>query len=298
MTDAASWPAELQGFIDRWLQAQPEQQVALTFVDKQRYPGHFALAALQQEMLDAAYGFREVQIVANKLQWWVTELSEAPTSGGHHPLTRVLFAESQARAIPVSTWTAPALAAMAQLGQGTATDFQAQLAAAEPLHGALARLETCWWYGIAASAEHATRVATLSHLVHALRRLPQEIDQDRMPLPMALLAQHGLSRELLRQPSARRTESVKAQLRDLLGNWRDAGELPGPLGLFRAVEARCARNLARRALAARDSLAALAAPSARPGVLDTVQAWRMALAWQRAHSRVGGDTRADDRAPE
>ncbi|MEO8748304.1 MAG: squalene/phytoene synthase family protein [Rhodanobacter sp.] len=297
MLSSPGQPSELQGFVDGWLQAQPQQQVALTFVDRRRYPGHFALAALEQEMLDAAYGAREPQVVGNKLQWWVTELAEAPNTGGHHPLTRVLFADARARAIPVATWTAPVLAAMAQLGHGTATDFQTQLAAAAPLHAALAVLETLWWYGVDASAEHAARVATLGHLLHALRRLPLDVDRDRMPLPMSRLAQYGLSRDRLRQASTEQTRAVKAQLQDLLCAWRASDELPGPLGVFRAVASRSGRTLAGRAVAAHESLAVLAAEPARPGVVETLQTWRAALAWQRASSRATGHARPDIRAP-
>lgn len=297
MTAGAGWPSELHDRIDRWLQAQAQQRVALAFVDGRRYPGHYALAALEQEMLDAAYGAREPQVVASKLQWWVAELSEAPATGGRHPLTNVLFAEPRARAIPVSMWTAPALAAMAQLGQGTAADFQAQLAAAAPLHGALAALETRWWYGTDASAERAAGVAALSHLLHALRRLPEEADRDRMPLSMARLAQYGLSRDGLRQASAERNRAIQAQVRDLLHGWQASDQLPGPLSVFRAVESRADRRLARRALAARDGLAALAAEPARPGLLETLRTWRTAVAWRRADPGTG-HARTDPGVPE
>lgn len=285
MTNGAESSLGLQGCIDSWLLAQPQQRVALAFVDRRRYAGHFALAAFEQEILDAAYGARDPQVVANKLQWWVSELSEAPSTGGHHPLTRVLFADSHAPTIPVSTWTAPVFAAIAQLGQGTATDFEAQLAAAAPLHDALAVLETLWWYGVGASMERAARVATLAHLLHALRRLQQDVDRDRMPLPMARLAQHGLSRERLRHASPERAQAVKVQLTDLLRSWRTSDALPGPLSVFRAVESRLDRNLARRALGARDSLAVLAREFERPGVVGTFQAWRAAITWQRARPR-------------
>jgi len=297
MTVDTGWPSELHDRIDRWLQVQAQQRVALAFVDGRRYPGHYALAALEQEMLDAAYGAREPQVVASKLQWWVAELAEAPATGGRHPLTNVLFAEPRARAIPVEVWTAPALAAMAQLEQGTAADFQAQLAAAAPLHRALATLETRWWYGADASVEHAARVATLSHLLHALRRLPEEADRDRMPLSMARLAQYGLSRDGLRQASAGRNLAVQAQLRDLLHGWQASDRLPGPLSVFRAVESRANRRLARRALAARDGMSALAAGPARPGVLETLRTWRAAVAWRRADP-TAGQARTDAGVPE
>ena len=140
MSERVEQNAVLQSFIDKWLVVQPQQRIALVFVDGQRYPGHIALAALEQELLGAAYGIR-------------------------HPLTQVLFDDERAHAIANDLWLAPVLAAMAQLEEGTAADFPAQLAAATQLHGALAALETAWWYGADASAERATQVATLNHLL-------------------------------------------------------------------------------------------------------------------------------------
>ena len=71
-----------------------------------------------------------------------------------------------------------------------------------PLHGALAALETAWWFGAEASSERAARVAALAHLLYALRRLEQDAERDRLPLPMARLARFGLARPQLRTPGA------------------------------------------------------------------------------------------------
>ncbi len=249
--DTIEKPSPLQSFIDKWLGAQPQQHVALMFVDGRRYPGHLALAAFEQEMLDAAYARREPQAVIGKLNWWMAELTAAPTTGGQHPLTKVLFDDDRALAIPNAVWLAPARAAMVQLEQGTAADFPAQMAAARPLHGALAALETMWWYGADASAQRAAQVAVLSHLLHALRRLSQG-------------------------------QAVKAQLHDLLQSWRESDRQPGPLSVFRAVESRHGRRLAMRAAAAPDSLAALGVEALQPSLLTTLQAWRAARKWLRA----------------
>ena len=56
MSDGDTSNAAWQGFIDKWLAVQPQQRVALVFVDGHRHPGHIALAALEQELLDAAPG--------------------------------------------------------------------------------------------------------------------------------------------------------------------------------------------------------------------------------------------------
>ena len=273
--------AVLQGFIDKWLAVQPQQRVALVFVDGRRYPGHVALAALEQELLGAAYGIREPQVATAKLNWWAEELAGAPASGGRHPLTQVLFDDERAHAIASNLWLAPVLAAMAQLEQGTAADFAAQVEAAMPLHGALAALETAWWYGAEASPIRASRVAVLNHLLYALLRLEQDAERDRLPLPMARLARHGLSRAQLRSHGTARQQAIKAQLDDLLASWAESATLAGPLSVFRALESRHANTLAQRAARAGDALAVLQAGQSRTGLATSLQAWQAARAWRR-----------------
>jgi len=281
MVELVEQSAKLQSFIDKWLAVQPQQRVALAFVDGREYPGHIALAALEQELLAAAYGIREPQVAVAKLNWWAEELSGAATSSGRHPLTQVIFDDERAHAIAGDRWLAPVLAAMAQLEQGTAADFAAQMAAAEPLHGALAALETAWWFGPDASTARASRVAALNHLLYALLRLQTDAERDRLPLPMSRQARYGLSRAQLRTHSAARQQAVKAQLDDLLVSWRESARLPGPLSVFRALESRHGSRLTQNAARASDSLAALQAGQPRSGLATTLQAWSAARAWRR-----------------
>jgi phytoene synthase len=272
----------LQGYVDKWLAAQPAQRVALAFVEPSRHAGHVALAALEQELLGAAYGIREPHVAAAKLNWWAEELAGAAESGGRHPLTRVLFDDERATRIGSGRWLAPLLAAMAQLEEGTAADFAGQLAAASQLHGALAALETAWWFGDAASPERAARVATLAHLLHALRRLDDDAERDRLPLPMAALARHGLSRDQLRRTGAARNAAVRDQLGEITAAWRDAARLPGPLSVFRAIESREGERLAQRAAGAAEPLEALQRARPAGGLPTTLAAWRAARRWRRA----------------
>ncbi len=105
----------------------------------------------------------------------------------------------------------------------------------------------------------------LNHLLYALLRLEQDAERDRLPLPMARLARHGLSRTQLRMASAARQQAIKAQLDDLLASWKASATLAGPLSVFRALESRHAGKLARRAARSGDSLAVLQAGQSRTG---------------------------------
>lgn len=282
MSDAdVETTTSIQSYVDKWLAVQPAQHIALTFVPMAKYPGHLALAALEQEILSAAYGIREPHVALNKLNWWGEELSAAHGSGSsRHPLVQALFAQERARAVPLRLWMAPALAAMAQLEDGTPADFAAQLAAAEPLHGALAELETAWWFGVEVPTACAVRTAVLSHVLHVLRRLQDDLDRDRLPLPMSRLARHGLSRATLVQRSESRDQAIAAQLADLHAGWREAARLPGPVSVFRALESHEAQQLVRRAQRADDPLIAL--QQDRRGGFDAVlTAWRAARRWRR-----------------
>ena len=270
----------LQSYIDKWLAVQPQQRIALAFVDSKKYPGHIALAALEQEWLAAAYGIREPHVAATKLNWWAEELSGAAASGGRHPLTQVLFDDERAHALPTEFWVAPVLAAMAQLEEGTAADFEAQVAAASLLHGAIAELETTWWFGNGAFSARAGRVATLSHLLFSLLRLEEDAERDRLALPMARLARHGLSRNGLRMASPAREDAVRAQLDDLHAAWREADRLPGPLSAFRGLESRHGRALVAKARKAADPLAVLRQGQGRQGPAVVWQAWQAARAWR------------------
>ncbi|GLQ96065.1 hypothetical protein GCM10007863_04830 [Dyella mobilis] len=275
----------MHSYVDKWLAVQPEQRTALVFVDPVKYPGHVALAALEQELLSAAYGIREPQVAATKLNWWAEELGGAAASGGRHPLTRVLFDDDRAHSMPQERWLAPVLAAMAQLEEGTAVDFAAQLNAASALHGALAELETAWWYGQAAASARAARLATLSHLLHALRRLQDDAERDRLPLPMARLARFGLSRGGLREPSEARNQAIGAQLDDLKSAWREASCLAGPLSVFRTLEAAEGEHLVNKAAGAGEPLAVLQRGGPGGGFATTLRAWQAARRW---HNQIAG----------
>jgi phytoene synthase len=266
----------IQSYVDKWLAVQPQQRVALGFVDPAVRDERVALAALEQELIASAYGIREPQVAAAKLQWWAEELSGAAASGGRHPLTKALFSSERARSIPPQLWLAPVLAAMAQLEQGTPSDFAAQVTASRNMHGALAALETAWWFGADAPSDAAARIATLSHLVFALSRLELDADRERLALPMSRLARHGLSRGQLKDDSPARREALKAQLGDLAGGLREALALGQPLSTFRGLEGRTALSTARGAARAAEPFAELHKRQSRTGPATAFRAWRAA----------------------
>ncbi|GAP65860.1 phytoene/squalene synthetase [Mizugakiibacter sediminis] len=266
--------AGFESFVDKWLVAEPAQAIALGYLDAAERDACCALACLEHELIAAAYGIREPQVAAVKLNWWGEELARARQGEALHPLTQALFADARAAALPAPLYAAPVAAALTQLGQGSVADFETQLAAAERFHGALAALETAFWFGVEASPARAARLAALGHLGAALAWLDAESTHE-LPLPMALLARHQLTREGLRQPSAARRAALRDQLQTLTQALEAAQRLPGPLSLFRGLRARRDRALLAGALRAADPLAALRAPQ-RPRLGDAFYLWRAA----------------------
>jgi len=273
------------GALETWLHASrsshPQLEPAWVFLRADaRRDIYGAFAALEQAWLDAVYAIGEPHVAAVKLQWWREELQLAQTGGARHPLTQALFADGRARAIPQRLWDTAVESAILALDSAPPADFAAQLAAARPLHGTLARIETALWFGLDANSDRAEAVAVAQHGVTLLRDLPHEIEHGRAPLPMALLARHGLRLAELANDSEARRAALRDQTRMLGQSLAETDKMAGPLSLFRGLQARLDRRALRRAQAASDPSAALQRwQGDLRGLLD---AWRAARTWQRA----------------
>lgn len=268
-------------WLQAWRESHPQLEPAWAFLRADpRHEIYAAFAALEQEWLNAVYAIREPHVAAVKLQWWAEEMQLARAGAARHPLTRAVFADERARAIPPRFWDEAMQAAMLVLDPAPAADFPAQLAATRPLHGALARIETALWFGADANPERAQAVAAAQHGVELLRNLPDEIEHGRAPLPMALLARHGLSVAELASGSEARDAALRDQARALRQALAETDKMAGPLSLFRGLQARLDRRALRAAATAADPLRALC--KGQGGVRGLLDAWNSARAWHRA----------------
>lgn len=93
----------LSSFFRKWLERWPEWAVIEVFVPAPRREVAVAWAALQQELMDAAWGGREVNPGELKLAWWSEELQGWAQGRRRHPLGQVLQREP-------APWNALALA--------------------------------------------------------------------------------------------------------------------------------------------------------------------------------------------
>lgn len=265
-------------YLVAWRDAVPSRSLAWLFLradDRQRCG---ALAALQREWLKAIHDISEPQVAAVKLGWWREEMQRACAGEASHPLTQHLFADARARVVPEACWVAAVDAALLARDPMPAADFAVQQGVLQPLARAFAALDAGVWFGRATATPRAVAVTALGLLVADLRALPAEVGHGRSPLPMNLLARHGLTVAAL----AHDGEERAAALRDYAGILRqalaDAATMEGPLTLFRSVQLYAdATDLARAKRAARP-LQALA--PRQPGVGVVLKTWRAARIWR------------------
>jgi len=266
-------------FEQKWLDAWPENRVVAVFLEPAQRRRSHAFGALVHELSRAAFQVREPQVAATKLEWWRQELSAAAFGNPRHPITQELFADDIARESDPALWPALGEGALAQLDQPGAGTLAALIEQLEPFHGAVAAAESALLLGGSGSPEANAALWTFSHLLHELPTLANA--EGRLPLPLGLLARHGLARADLAQPSPARTRLLKDFLDELVL------EINGALGVASArtlrmrTRVRLDRRLIAAALKSVDPLPYLTT-HARPGYWPSLwAAWREARAAAR-----------------
>jgi phytoene/squalene synthetase len=111
-TDPSSAP--LASFEAKWTQAYPEFGLALKFDRDHGRDERKAFACLVFELEHAAFGIREAQPAAIKLQWWAEEFARTGAGEARHPLTKSLAARIGEAAIPLRRWQEAIVGAFAQ----------------------------------------------------------------------------------------------------------------------------------------------------------------------------------------
>jgi phytoene synthase len=268
----------LGDYLSSWREADPRRAHAWLFLGRSERIRYGACAALLHEWRKAVREVSEPQVAMAKLGWWREELQRAAEGGARHPLTQSLFADARLRALPLSCWTAVVDAALLLVAAPPSADFAAQRRVIAPLAATTAELETRVWFGPSVDVARAAEVTALASLLADLRALAIEVVRGRSPLPMNLLARHGLTiGELATEARAPRM-ALRDYARILREALAEAATMPGPLTLFRAVELRHDLQDLERAASAEDPLAALR--PRRPGFGDLLKTWRAARTWR------------------
>jgi phytoene synthase len=268
----------LDSYVSSWREADPQRAVAWLFLRPAERIRYGASAALLQEWRKTLREVREPQVAAAKLGWWREELQRAAEGGARHPLTQALFADARVREVPLSCWTAVLDAAFGEISAPPPADFPAQQRAAEPWSAAVAELESRLWFGPSADTVRATSVTRVTELVADLRGMGGATANGRSPLPMNLLARHGLAIEGLAGDSPARRAALRDHSKLLREALAEAAGMPGPLTLFRAAGMQRDLRALARAACAEDPLAALC--EQRAGLGQLLKTWRAARTWR------------------
>jgi hypothetical protein len=211
---AAAGDDSLASFQRKWLERWPEWPLAEVFVAPGQREIMLAWAALQQELLDAAWGGSDARPGEAKLAWWSEELHGWSQGRRRHPLGRVL----QGRPAP---WGALA-AGLPALRQSRERPLDADdaFASVEPAAVAAARVDA------ALSGGDVPNAASVTATWLAWRVL----QHGESAVPLALLA--------------------GAEQGDPVGRWREALLHHWPTGRSTTRARRLWSTLARLRLAA------------------------------------------------
>lgn len=207
MTPVHAPVGALSSFEQKWSLAHPELPMALRFVQAPARPLVSALACLSFEIGLAAFRVIEVEVATSKLRWWADELDLLRSGKARHPLTQVLAGSSAMKALPADAWRALIGGAFAQRDALPAANLSDLLASHDSFHRPLGQIESVIYPE--QDADLAARAGALSRIVHETARLPECLNSERLPLPMDLLARHGLSRSDLGSAGPQRTAALR-----------------------------------------------------------------------------------------
>ena len=262
----------LSSFEAKWALAHPELPLALRFASLSQRPLISALACLGHEIAHAAFRIDEPEVASSKLHWWREELAGLPAGRSRHPLTGVLAGHAPARALGVEAWLAIVEAAMALREAGPASTLDELLARYRHFDLPLARAEATILDRI--DLEATAQAMSLSRALHEAIRLREALAGSSLPLPLDLLARHGLSRAELGRAHADRDAALRdhfAALATVMGAAdRDR------LSALSAIGLHAGRQRARRAARARDPLATVARDLDRLPLSSAWAGWRAA----------------------
>jgi phytoene synthase len=146
-------------------------------------------------------------------------------------------------------------------------------------HRAAARIDAALQRRADADIDGDATLWTISFLLRQLARL--DGDDERLSLPLDLLARHGLTRAQLSSASDRRNALLRDYLAALAGALRAALAGPRACGLYRRVRTRLDRSLISTAQTATDPLLHLREQPAAGRWTCLWAAWREARAMTR-----------------
>jgi phytoene/squalene synthetase len=242
--------AAFASFEQKWLDAQPENALVAIFLPADQRQRASAFGSLVHELEQTAFHVREPQIAATKLAWWRQELADAARGNVRHPISKVLFADGQAKAVDPDLWPAMAAGASTQIESASAASISELFNRFAAFYTAVARVEHALFPNDTEFADSNAALWTISHL---LRELANPLQWDSQ-LPLDLLARHGATRTGVANATAMRTAVLKDYLQALIEQMNKALASGQPPSLSRRVRTRLDLALAAGVQRATDPL--------------------------------------------
>ena len=275
--NADSSATPLASFEAKWSAAYPEFGLALKFDSGRERAEHSAFACVVFEIEHAAFGIREAQPAAIKLQWWAEEFARVGKDEARHPLTQALATRIRESAVPMRQWQEAIVGAFAQRDPEPAADIATLLDSYARLYAPVGAIESAL-FGMNGAA--IARVLTVTRALRESAALSEALRDGKLPLPLDLLARHRLARGELATASAARTNALREwfgalgrELSPLLT--REAARAQ-PLGVLRAAMAGAEAARSRQAASASEPLAVMKTALEGLSVPVLWSAWRAA----------------------
>ncbi|MFI4970486.1 MAG: squalene/phytoene synthase family protein [Lysobacterales bacterium] len=271
--------APLASFEAKWAAAHPEFGLALRFVPAGQRVAQSAFACLVYELEHAAFGIREAQPAAIKLQWWGEEFARAGKHEARHPLTQALAEHPGFAAIPLVRWYEVIAGALAQRDPEPAADGESLIDHYAQLYAPLGVIEAELFGG---DAKTTAGALSLARALRETASLSSTLRNGTLPLPLDLLARYRLARGDLAEASPARCEALREWLRRLAGEMRGLlmirVAIPEGvrLGVLRSAMIAADRTRALQAARASDPLAAMTVALDRLSFAAVWAAWRAA----------------------
>ena len=197
-------------FERKWFAAHPEHEIASAFLPFARRRAENAFGCLVYELDEVAAQIPEPQVAAAKLAWWRDELTASAHGRASHPITRELVATAPPAEATRALWPALADAALGRLALPPAATLDELLGAHAGFHRAVVRADAMLDGRSARAVDSDATLWTISGLLRALPRVAS--DTEFLPLPLDLLARHGLTRSGLLEAGTQRTALIRDHL--------------------------------------------------------------------------------------
>lgn len=169
-------------FVAKWLQREPEMQLAAVFCPPAELARFRAWGALLHELRETLFELSDPRVSSVKTGWWAEEIIGLGQGRQRHPLSEQLLGIE-------APWSALARALLSFDGlESRAADGEQAIALLQPAAVAIVAVESALF------AARSLDTAARSLAVHwLLQRLPHGLgSDDQARLPMHLLARHGL----------------------------------------------------------------------------------------------------------